>query len=54
MEKKQLGQFYTTNFDYILENIDIENFKDRIFIEPFAGNNDLIKWIEKKQDVKII
>jgi len=53
MNKRQLGQFYTTNFDYILENIDIENFKDRIFIEPFAGNNDLIKWIEKKQDVKI-
>ncbi len=32
MNKRQLGQFFTTNFDYILENIDIENFKDRIFI----------------------
>ena len=53
MDKKQLGQFYTTNFDYILENIEIKDFKDRIFIEPFAGNNDLIKWVEKKQDVKI-
>lgn len=51
--KKQLGQFFTTNFDYILQNIEIKDFKDRIFIEPFTGNNDLIKWIEKKQDVKI-
>lgn len=40
--KKKLGQFYTTNADYILQNLNIpENLP---LIEPFAGNGDLIKW----------
>ncbi len=40
--KKKLGQFYTTNADYILQNLSIPSNVE--LIEPFAGNGDLIKW----------
>lgn len=44
--KKELGQFYTKNYDYILQNINIpKNIKD--IIEPFAGEGDLIEYINK-------
>jgi hypothetical protein len=50
-EKKQtLGQFYTTNQEYILQGIKIpKNIKN--IIEPFADNGDLINFI-KKDDKK--
>ena len=48
MDKKQLGQFYTTNQEYILQNMNIPNNIKNI-IEPFAGNGDLIKFIEKNK-----
>uniref|UniRef100_A0A6C0C7Y2 Uncharacterized protein n=1 Tax=viral metagenome TaxID=1070528 RepID=A0A6C0C7Y2_9ZZZZ len=45
--KKELGQFYTKNYEYILQKINIpENIKD--IIEPFAGACDLIKYINKQ------
>lgn len=46
IQKKQiLGQFYTTNQDYILQGMNIpENIKH--IIEPFAGNGDLLKFIK--------
>lgn len=45
--KHNLGQFYTKNHEYILQGIKIpENIKD--IIEPFAGNGDLINFIEKE------
>lgn len=47
--KKDMGQFYTTNCDYILDQLEIPcqtpNFK---IIEPFAGNLDLVKWASSK------
>ena len=43
--KKQLGQFYTTNYDYILQNMEIPHYVTHI-IEPFAGNCDLIKFVD--------
>lgn len=44
--KQNLGQFYTTNQDYILQGITIpDNIKN--IIEPFTGNGDLITFIEK-------
>ena len=51
--KKALGQFYTTNNEYILQNITIP---DNIFdiIEPFAGNSDLIAFIENAGNLKNI
>ena len=43
--KKTLGQFYTTNYEYILKNMKIpKNVKT--ILEPFCGNCDLLKFIE--------
>lgn len=44
--KKQLGQFYTTNYEYILKGMKIPNEITTI-IEPFAGNGDLLNFIDK-------
>jgi len=45
--KKRLGQFYTTNYEYILQNMIIPDYvSDKTIIEPFAGNGDLIKFID--------
>ena len=49
MSKSQLGQFYTTNYDYILKNMTIPNHIKHI-IEPFVGNGDLLNFIENKED----
>jgi hypothetical protein len=40
--KKKYGQFYTTNCDYILEQISIP--PDALLIEPFVGQGDLLRW----------
>lgn len=43
-KKQQLGQFMTTNYEYILQNMHIpENVKT--IVEPFCGNGDLLKFI---------
>ncbi len=47
-KKKKLGQFYTTNYDYILKNFTIPNYVKTI-IEPFAGNCDLLNFIKNKK-----
>lgn len=43
--KKNLGQFFTTNYEYILQNFSIPDDILNI-IEPFSGNCDLIKFIK--------
>ena len=40
-QKSQLGQFFTTNADYILQGLSIPSTVKHI-IEPFAGNGDLL------------
>lgn len=45
MNKKSLGQFYTTNYEYILQNIKIPKNVKHI-IEPFVGNGDLLNMIK--------
>jgi hypothetical protein len=42
--KSELGQFFTTNYQYILQNLHIPVYVENI-IEPFAGNCDLLKFI---------
>jgi len=42
--KAQLGQFMTTNSEYIFRGMTIPRFKGR-FIEPFAGNGDLVDFL---------
>ncbi len=50
--KQKLGQFYTTNYDYILQNMTIPvNVKN--IIEPFAGSGELLKFIKEKNKYKI-
>lgn len=45
--KSNLGQFYTTNYQYILQNMQIpEDIK--IIIEPFTGKGDLLNFIKNK------
>jgi hypothetical protein len=51
--KQNLGQFYTTNYEYILQNLSIPEDITRI-IEPFAGNGDLVSFIQKhKTDASV-
>jgi hypothetical protein len=48
MTKKDLGQFFTTDPDYILKGFN--NFvKNKIITDPFAGNQDLFSWGEKNK-----
>lgn len=51
-KKKNLGQFYTTNYKYILEDIHIPKNIDCI-IEPFVGNGDLLKIIDNQENYNI-
>lgn len=46
MSKNQLGQFYTTNYNYILQNMYIPDYVDHI-IEPFVGRGDLLGFLNK-------
>lgn len=45
MSKKTLGQFYTTNYEYILQNLFIPSTIKRV-VEPFAGNGDLLHFVK--------
>jgi len=46
IDKKQNGQFFTKNSDYILSGFNYY-IKNKKIIDPFAGNGDLIKWAKK-------
>ena len=50
-DKQKLGQFYTTRYEYILQNMNIPSNISNI-IEPFAGNGDLLNFIEN-EDINI-
>lgn len=51
-KKKTLGQFYTTNYNYIFQNFAIPKDTTNI-IEPFAGKGDLLKFISNYDDFTI-
>lgn len=51
--KQQLGQFFTTNSDYILQGLE-KYIKDKDVYDPFAGGGDLIKWSKKNSCKKVI
>lgn len=42
--KRELGQFYTTNYQYILQNLHVPEEATHI-IEPFVGAGDLLPFI---------
>lgn len=41
--KRQFGQFFTTNSNYILQGLE-RFIQNKEIVDPFAGNQDLIKW----------
>lgn len=51
--KKQLGQFFTTNSAYILQGFK-KFIKGKEVFDPFAGNQDLIKWAKQNDCKKVI
>lgn len=52
MSKQSLGQFYTTNYEYILSNMTIPDSITN-FIEPFVGTGELLKFIKNKDNKTI-
>lgn len=46
--KQKLGQFFTTNYKYILSNLSIPNNIKKI-IEPFCGNGDLLNFFDTQE-----
>lgn len=49
--KKSLGQFFTTNYDYILTGMKIpKNVKT--IIEPFCGNGDLLNFLDSDYELE--
>ncbi len=51
--KKQFGQFFTTNSDYILQGFE-KFIRNKDVVDPFAGNQDLINWACKNNCKKAV
>ncbi len=51
--KKQNGQFFTKNSEYILNNF-ATFVKKKEIVDPFAGNGDLIRWATNNKIKKIV
>lgn len=49
--KSKLGQYYTTNYEYILTNMRIPDNVNNI-IEPFCGCGDLLKFLKKDYNLE--
>jgi len=50
-KKHELGQFMTTNYEYILRGMYIpENITT--IIEPFTGTEDLLKFLKKDYNLE--
>ena len=47
INKKNKGQFYTTNASYILDGFSLPPNDIRCILEPFAGQGDLIEWVKQ-------
>ncbi|MHA1575475.1 MAG: hypothetical protein ACTSXL_04990 [Alphaproteobacteria bacterium] len=48
MNKKQFGQFFTKNTDYILQDFS-KYIAEKNITDPFAGDGDLLKWAKKNK-----
>jgi hypothetical protein len=53
MVKKQFGQFYTSNYQYILQDMTIPSNVSRI-VEPFVGTGELLQFIEADRAQTIV
>lgn len=52
-KKKNLGQFFTKNSDYILQGFR-KFVKDKNITDPFAGNQDLMQWVKKNNCENVV
>ena len=52
MSKKTRGQFYTTNYKYVLQNLEIPETIQTV-IEPFAGKGDLLRFVDNKYTTEL-
>jgi hypothetical protein len=52
-KKQKLGQFFTTNSDYILSGFEYL-MKNASVIDPFVGNGDLLNWAMKNGASSVI
>ena len=53
MNKKILGQFFTTNSEYILDGFQ-DYIKNKNITDPFCGNKDLLNWAIKNNAKSVI
>lgn len=53
IKKRNLGQFFTTNSDYILQGFG-GFVKNKEIADPFAGNRDLLNWAKNHKCGKFI
>lgn len=51
MNKKEFGQFYTTNYELILKNLNINPPTCKNIIEPFIGKGDLLPICKKYSEL---
>ncbi len=51
-KERNLGQFFTTNSDYILQGFG-KFIKNKEVADPFAGNQDLLNWAKKTNAKKL-
>lgn len=49
--KKELGQFYTTNYEYIMTGINMK--KELSIIEPFVGKGHLLQLLNKSCNIEM-
>ncbi|PIR44175.1 hypothetical protein COV23_01305 [Candidatus Wolfebacteria bacterium CG10_big_fil_rev_8_21_14_0_10_31_9] len=52
-KKRNLGQFFTTNSDYILQGLG-KFIKNKEVSDPFAGNQDLLNWSKNNKCKKFV
>ena len=52
-EKRQKGQFFTKNSDYILQGLE-KFIKNKQISDPFAGGSDLISWAKRHGAKQVI
>ena len=50
--KQELGQFFTTNFEYITDGMDLD-IEEKFIIEPFAGNKDLLRLLKNVEEHRV-
>ena len=49
--KTKLGQFYTTNSEYITQNLLTVFPENEIVVDPFVGNGDLLRLISNEKEM---